>query len=284
MSSVNAIEQRVAEILYNIPSLIAAPFETNFKADSSIQFARDNYWLAYTLVALYMIFCFVGSKVMRSREPFNLRYPLALWNAGLSLFSFIGMCKTVPHLLGFLLTHTYEETICSNPLDSFGVGPTGFWVMAFIYSKIPELIDTVFIVLRKKPLIFLHWYHHVTVLLYCWDAYSTLAGSGLYFVAMNYSVHALMYGYYCLQALHLCPKWFPTYLITMSQIAQMFVGTFVCISSWYYKFNGSQCNNTMSNLTAGAIMYGSYLYLFVDFAVNRFIRKKAPKKSVKKSE
>ena len=27
-----------------------------------------------------------------------------------------------------------------------------------------------------------------------------MAGSGLYFVAMNYSVHALMYGYYCLLA------------------------------------------------------------------------------------
>lgn len=142
--------------------------------------------------------------------------------------------------------------------------------MLFIFSKIPELIDTVFIVLRKKPLIFLHWYHHVTVLLFCWSAYATLAGSGLYFVAMNYTVHAMMYGYYCLQALNMCPKSFPAYLITLSQISQMFVGTGVCVSAWYFMLSGKSCNNDLSNLVAGALMYGSYLYLFCEFAYKRY--------------
>ena len=44
--------------------------------------------------------------------------------------------------------------------------------------KIPELIDTVFIVLRKKPLIFLHWYHHVTVVLYCWHSFAQRSSAG----------------------------------------------------------------------------------------------------------
>ncbi len=43
--------------------------------------------------------------------------------------------------------------------------------------------------LRKKPLIFLHWYHHVTVLLYCWHSYYEQTTYGLYFIAMNYTVH-----------------------------------------------------------------------------------------------
>jgi elongation of very long chain fatty acids protein 6 len=34
-------------------------------------------------------------------------------------------------------------------------------------SKVPETIDTLFIVLRRQKLIFLHWYHHATVLVYC---------------------------------------------------------------------------------------------------------------------
>ncbi|CAN0512742.1 unnamed protein product [Discosporangium mesarthrocarpum] len=56
-------------------------------------------------------------------------------------------------------------------------------------QQIPELGDTFFIVLRKKPLIFLHWYHHVTVLLYCWHSYYEQTTYGLYFICMNYTVH-----------------------------------------------------------------------------------------------
>lgn len=101
-----------------------------------------------------------------------------------------------------------------------------------------------------------------------------MAGSGLYFVAMNYSVHALMYGYYCLQALKMCPKSFPAVLITLSQIAQMFVGTGVCCSAWYFTFfSKNSCHNDMSNLIAGALMYASYLYLFSEFAVKRYVGK-----------
>ena len=207
---------------------------------------------------------------------------LACWNAFLSLFSFIGMCRTVPFLLATVISKNYDETICTSPTESYGTGPTGFWVMLFVFSKVPELIDTVFIVLRKKPLIFLHWYHHVTVLLYCWHAFSTQAGSGLYFVAMNYSVHAVMYGYYCLQALNCVPKSFPTILITVAQIAQMFVGTGVCISAWYFLLSGKECSNDLSNLVAGGAMYGSYLYLFVDFAIGRYFKKHSEKKISKK--
>jgi len=207
---------------------------------------------------------------MDQYKAFDLRIPLAAWNAFLCVFSFIGMCRTLPYLIGMVMLRPFEDTVCTYPPDSWGTGPTGFWVMLFIFSKVPELMDTVFIVLRKKPLIFLHWYHHVTVLLFCWNAYATFFGCGLYFVAMNCTVHALMYGYYCLQALNVCPKSFPAILITLSQIAQMFIGTGVCISCWYFLLSGKSCANDMSNLYAGAGMYGSYLYLFVDFAVKRY--------------
>ena len=43
------------------------------------------------------------------------------------------------------------------------------------------------------------------------------------------------------------------------------------ISCWYYKLSGRTCQNEQSNLIAGALMYGSYLYLFADFAFRRYV-------------
>jgi len=254
-------------------------FEKEFDSKPFIDFCANHYEIPAAAVAAYLFFCFYGLQIMCFSKPFKLQIPLAVWNSFLCLFSFLGMCRTVPYLLNQLVTQPYENTVCANPKGSWGNGPTGLWVMLFIFSKTPELVDTIFIVLRKKPLIFLHWYHHVTVLLFCWNAYATEAGSGLYFVAMNYTVHALMYGYYCLQALHIKFP-LPVVLITVAQIAQMLVGTAVCISVWFFKFygtSGSNCHSEMSNLYAGAVMYGSYLYLFVSFFISRYMKPKKAK-------
>ena len=131
----------------------------------------------------------------------------------------------------------------------------------------PELVDTAFIVLRKKPLIFLHWYHHVTVLLYCFHAYKTEAPQALYFVAMNYTVHAVMYGYYCLMALRMKPKWLPPIGITFLQLSQMVVGVRVRIASMVKHAYSPSCPTNFENVAAGGIMYASYFALFFKFLV-----------------
>jgi len=279
----STLSNNLSKALKYLPTLISTPLENNFKSEYFTDFAANTWPFAIGIVISYLLFITIGSKVMQMVEkPFDLTMTLACWNAFLCVFSFIGMLKTVPYLVGMLLTDEYEDTVCGDPTVTWGAGATGFWVMLFVFSKIPELLDTVFIVLRRKPLIFLHWYHHVTVLLFCWSAYSTLAASGLYFVAMNYTVHAIMYGYYCLQALKMLPRSFPAILITVSQILQMFIGTGVCISCWYYNLTGKSCQNDQSNLIAGALMYGSYLYLFADFAVRRYLFEKPKGKGAAK--
>lgn len=68
--------------------------------------------------------------------------------------------------------------------------------MHVFYVLLTVEVDTVFLVLRKREVIFLHWFHHVTVLLYCWHAYHHSVAAGLWFATMNYSVHSIMYLYY----------------------------------------------------------------------------------------
>jgi elongation of very long chain fatty acids protein 6 len=53
-------------------------------------------------------------------------------------------------------------------------------------------------VLQKKRVIFLGWFHHTTVMLYCWHAFHNCIAPGLWFATMNYLVHSVMYTYYFL--------------------------------------------------------------------------------------
>lgn len=282
--SVNTRGTQFYQLFQLVPQLKSfyTEFEANYDTAYGVDFTKVHWEIPITAVVIYMIAIYQGKKFMDKIEYskiWNLKKQLALWNAFLCFLSFAGACRTVPHLLYNLMNQSYEETICTTA-ESWGSGSTGLWVQIFVFSKFPELWDTFYIVARKRPLIFLHWYHHVTVLLYCWHAYSTEASQALYFVAMNYSVHAVMYGYYCLMALKIKPP-IPPVFITSIQITQMIVGTVVQLSSmYYYNKSGSSCGVNFNNLVAGALMYGSYFYLFADFAVRRFILKpKAAKKA-----
>lgn len=63
--------------------------------------------------------------------------------------------------------HSIRQTILGTytRTQDFFEGSSGLWTWLFCLSKLAELGDTIFIVLRKRPLIFLHWYSHLKVLL-----------------------------------------------------------------------------------------------------------------------
>lgn len=239
--------------------------------------ASINYSIPITVVIVYLSLCYYGTNYMKSKKSFNILNQLALWNLFLAVFSIYGTIRVLPHFLYKLSNMTFEESVCDSAATYFGAGATGLSVQLFILSKVPELFDTAFIILRKKPLIFLHWYHHITVLLYCWNSYVTESGAGIYFVAMNYTVHAIMYTYYYLHAIKRLPKWFRSWIVTTLQILQMIVGTCIVSASLYYyiyggaKYAPKECNNNVSNVIAGVAIYSSYLYLFLEYAFKRFV-------------
>lgn len=128
-----------------------------------------------------------------------------------------------------------------------------------------------FIVLRKQRLIFLHWYHHITVLLYSWFSYrDQVAGAG-WFMTMNYTVHAFMYSYYTARAAGL---WVPrpfAMMITIAQILQMAMGLTV-LGLVYHWMDEEHCQSSMDNITWGSLMYFSYLILFAIFFYDSYLK------------
>jgi len=151
----------------------------------------------------------------------------------------------------------------------------GLWSFLFTLSKVPELGDTVFIVLRKQPLIFLHWYHHITVLMFTWFSYSDYITTARWFVNMNYSVHAVMYSYYALKALRYRVPRVISVFITACQLSQMVVGCLVNFYAYHVKGQGGDCGVSYLNLNLSTVMYFSYFVLFAHFFHKAYL---APKK------
>mmetsp|Transcript_61193 Transcript_61193/g.71561 ORF Transcript_61193/g.71561 Transcript_61193/m.71561 type:complete len:314 (-) Transcript_61193:747-1688(-) len=238
----------------------------------NFRFMHSNPVTPVIAIALYGIFIVCGRNYFRDRKPWNLRKTLAMWNFSLSLFSFMGACRLIPHAFHLLYHLPLRESVCGDGGFYFGRGSSGLWTQLFILSKFPELLDTFFIVVHKKPLIFLHWYHHVTVLLYCWAAYVIEIPAGLFFAAMNFAVHSIMYGYYFLMAMKIKPKWFSAIYITLAQVFQMVIGVSVTSLNFYYYFtdNEGTCNLRWQALAAGFTMYGSYLFLFLQFFMGKY--------------
>lgn len=168
----------------------------------------------------------------------------------------------------------FDTSVCVYRDDIYRRGVVGLLNQAFYISKYFELFDTVLLVLRKKPVIFLHWYHHVTVLLYCAHAWSSPAPGGVWFSTVNLTVHTVMYTYYFFASIKLHRYIAPyAWLITVLQILQMIMGTFVAVYTSYHYIYGEGCDTTTVHSQLTLIMYFSYLVLFTNFFVQRYIFK-----------
>lgn len=88
-------ERRLAEVLLWTSELLSTPVERHFSPTKFTDFAARHWEIPTAAVVLYLIFCFGGKRVMDNFSAFDLRLPLAGWNAFLCLFSFLGMCRTV---------------------------------------------------------------------------------------------------------------------------------------------------------------------------------------------
>jgi elongation of very long chain fatty acids protein 6 len=245
-----------------------------FDTHAWIVWAREHADVPVFAVSLYLIVVFYVPQFVA--RPWPLRTAWAVWNLALSAFSALGAYRCVPHLVRALRADGLAHTLCAPPEEWYLRDETGTWVSLFIFSKIPELLDTAFLVLQRKEVIFLHWFHHITVLLYCWHAYVSDTATGLWFSSINYSVHAFMYLYYFLSisggrlrtyARPLAP------FITTVQLAQMVVGTAVTLEAARLKRAApDRCSVDAVNSRLGLAMYLSYFVLFAMLFYNLYLK------------
>ena len=201
-------------------------FERDWKERDVYFWLKRTFPVTWISSGIYLIIIFPLRKYMENRRPFDLRRGMVLWSATLAIFSIIGTARTAPERWYTITNYGWSHSVCNNELYT---GPIALWYGLFITSKIYEFGDTIFIILRKQKLIFLHWYHHVTVLIFSWYVCSDVQIFGRWFLVMNYFVHAVMYSYYTLRALKIRVPKLVAMSVTVLQTFQVMPFEFFCV-------------------------------------------------------
>jgi len=170
----------------------------------------------------------------------------------------------------------WEVLVCdSNKYQQSG--DLYFWYYIFFLSKFYEFIDTYILILRQKPVTFLHSFHHFITAFLCWAGLSSELAVQWIIIVINGSVHVLMYYYYLAQTLG-SDVWWKKHLTT-AQITQ-FVIDLLFTSSWYYfnSVSNQKCSGSLTAIYFTHFVLGSFLILFINFFVQTY------KKPTAKSE
>lgn len=262
---------------YRVPEemLIAtADWEKSWNMTEAIGWMQQHWHYSLYSTFIYILVIFSLQDWMKGRKKLELRVPLIIWSGGLAIFSIMGCVRQYPDLKYSISEFGFDFSVC-RVRTGMG-GEAGLWGFLFAISKLVELGDTLFVALKKKPMPFLHWYHHVTVFVYCWYCFAYPSASIRWFCFMNYFVHSVMYTYYTLKAAHVYVPGFISRCVTVIQISQMFVGMAVISRAIYLYLQGYICDFDENGNILGTLMYLSYLILFVKFFCDAYLKPRKP--------
>ncbi|XP_049866230.1 uncharacterized protein LOC126366929 [Pectinophora gossypiella] len=240
----------------------------------------DSYFLMSSPVPVLIIICAyflmvaVGPRLMKNRAPFKLEKILLVYNA-LQILVSASLCYQIVSVGifkdGFLHGGCHYPMDTKDPMLIFGT-------YIYFFTKITELLDTVFFVLRKKnnQITFLHVFHHASMVLYMWSYLKYAAGGdGAVLAFLNCIVHVTMYTYYLLAGLG--PRfqkylWWKKY-VTELQLIQFLLMLFYNV----WTFFSPRCR--FSPVFTGIISFNVtvYLALFLNFYVSSYKKKNKTK-------
>ncbi|KAI4828857.1 hypothetical protein KUCAC02_022929 [Chaenocephalus aceratus] len=235
---------------------------------------RTDLWLlVYSPVPVAIIFllylCLVwaGPRLMKHREPFDLKGILIVYNfsmVGLSGYMFCEFLVT-----SWLSNYSYlcQPVDYSNSPLAVRMAKVCWW---FFFSKVIELSDTLFFILRKKnsQLTFLHIYHHATMVFNWWSGVNVLHRPGQHFV------HVVMYSYYGLAAIgpHMQKYlWWKRHLTSL-QLVQFVL---FLLHTGYNLFADCDFPDAMNMVVFGYCV--SLIVLFSNFYYQSYLSKKKQK-------
>jgi len=253
-------------------SVMGSPADT-FRFDPAVTPLSTVAEVTMTCIT-YFVVIFGGQYLMRDMPAMKLSLASKVHNALLSLGSLALLALFIEQLLPMVAKHGLFFAICK----------AGAWTqkLELLYYinylfKYWELLDTVFLVLKKKNLEFLHYYHHTMTLALCYVQLEGKTAVSWVPITLNLTVHVVMYYYYFLASCGV-RVWWKRHLTTM-QIVQfvldlgfVYYCTYTYTASTYYPWlpNHGSCTGTEMAALFGCVSLSSYLLLFIQFFIETY--------------
>lgn len=262
----------LADLLISHVPISLPPHLTSF-IPGSTPFSTTPTVLA--ALSSYLAVIFGIQAVMKSQKPLKLTLLFQIHNVILSAGSLILLFLMLEEIMPMAWHKGFLHALCS---DEAWTRRLEFYYMINYYFKYLELVDTIFLAFKKKPLAFLHVFHHSATALLCYTQLLGKTSISWAVITLNLTVHVIMYYYYYATAGG-AKIWWKKYLTSM-QITQfvidlclVYFGTYGHFVATYYDGilpHVGNCAGTETAAVFGCALLTSYLGLFINFYLQTY--------------
>ncbi|XP_075223936.1 very long chain fatty acid elongase 7-like [Lycorma delicatula] len=220
---------------------------------------------------------------MEKRQPYNLRKVMMIYNLYQVMYN---GCLVTMFIINrdaqkYLIAHTCKPVpYTENPFNN----EFYFASWAYLFSKIGDLLDTVFMVLKKKNshITFLHVYHHTAMVSATWTCIKYIrAEQGVLPCTLNCAVHVIMYAYYFLAALG--PE-VQKYLWWKRYLTKIQIGQFIIVMGYLGLLYLNKCEVSQVYNVFWICNVFVILCLFLNFYIKTYLKSNRSKEVINKSD
>ncbi|OJA20414.1 hypothetical protein AZE42_07494 [Rhizopogon vesiculosus] len=236
-----------------------------------------------TVITSYLVSIFTTREFMKERPAFRLKTLFRVHNALLSTGSLVLLLLITEEVISVWMQVGTYDSMCA---PSSWTDRLELYYMVNYYFKYYEFIDTLFLVLKKKPLTFLHVFHHASTAILAFIQLNGKLSPSWTVISINLLVHVIMYYYYYATAGG-AKFWWKKYLTRM-QIIQFIVDLFLfyfCLYQHFvYKYfpalpHIGDCSGNEPAALFGCAVLTSYLMLFVEFYMSTYSKSSSKAKA-----